>query len=70
MADGFDVLEAMGRFSIFWLFIFTRRVRHEVLAKWKTSTLLGRVAMLFGGLLNALVGLFPVWVVLGYWLTT
>lgn len=57
--DVWDALEFLGRFTMFWTFVFSRRFRQAVMEAWWHEAWLGRIFDLVDGLITAFVGLLP-----------
>ena len=53
-----DLLEFLGYFFGFWLFLFNPKFRAEFIRKWRESGIIGRLFVVFDAAVSLLCGLF------------
>jgi|KBSSwiStaDraftv2_1062776.scaffolds.fasta_scaffold4385407_1 hypothetical protein len=59
VADAADAIEFLGRFVIFWAFVFKRGYRQSVIRDWKAASGFIKVMSVLDGMVTAVVGLLP-----------
>ena len=60
MDDILGVLEVLGYFGAFWLFVLSPTYRHTVLTDWRARSLVGRGFGLLEGTIASVIGLAPI----------
>ena len=59
LADAADAIEFLGRFVIFWTFVFKRSYRRSVIRDWKAASGFIKVMSALDGMVTAVVGSLP-----------
>jgi hypothetical protein len=59
LADAADAIEFLGRFAIFWTFVFKRSYRRSVIREWKHAGRLTQALSVLDGMVTGVVGLLP-----------
>jgi hypothetical protein len=58
-----ELIELLGYFLGFWLFIFNRKFREMIIADWKISGVAGKIFIILGAFSSFFCGvLVPLWI--------
>jgi hypothetical protein len=58
-----DLMEILGYFLGFWLFVFNRKFRKMVTENWESSSVAGKLFIIVGAISSFICGvLVPLWI--------